>query len=730
MTRKHALPALLSAAVLALYWPVLVGGRVFFQRDVFNYWRPHIDWALSSLSAGRTIAWNPGLLFGTPFLADPNFQIFYPPTWLLVLFAPATWFALMVAGHAVFGGLGVARLLVSLGFERGAAAGALAFALSGPVVSIANLWHHYCGASWIAWVLWALHRLRLSEGREWRRVAVFSALTALAGSAETVAMIVVLAVLTQASGFTRPAPLKGLAKAVAVCALIASLQWLPTWSALQSSSRINFSAAQKLSWSLAPSMASRFVASGPYGGDVFDAGNTAPMVVDDDLPLVASPYLGAFLLPLALWGAPQAPAIALSCVAFLGGSFGRHLGPVAEILASALPFRFPTKLLAAAAVAFALLAGAGVHRALTSRRPGSTPLSVAISLVLVVVMVAQMTGAGRSGLGYSLLLGVAGVLVLLRPPAPSLILAGVFIDLFTAGVWVNRYAAPELYRIRPPSVDFVRSLGPSPRIFTAFPGGIWAQRDLSRNNPVPTVAYGIAAREEIVPPHGLTFGIRHGYGPDFTGLAVPEVKAWETFRGSAFVEDIGRYLSLAATTAVVSTDNTNPLNTPEPQARFPGVLSTPTRVDVWNRVPRAGLARRVRPAESLTAMMTEVASSGFVPGTDVAVMGDAGWLRPHDLAGGAARMLRDDNDIVEIECWSEGPGLLVLRDTLRAGWTATVDGRPSEIHRADVLFRAVRVPAGRSLVRFRYETPGLKAGIGLCAAGLIVLLAAGRESRA
>ena len=53
------------------------------------------------------------------------------------------------ANHAVLAGFGVARLLQSYRLERGAYAGGLAMALSGPFVSMANLWHHYCGASWI-----------------------------------------------------------------------------------------------------------------------------------------------------------------------------------------------------------------------------------------------------------------------------------------------------------------------------------------------------------------------------------------------------------------------------------------------------------------------------------------------------------------------------------------------------------------------------------------------------
>ena len=47
-----------------------------------------------------------------------------------------------------------------------------------------------------------------------------------------------------------------------------------------------------------------------------------------------------------------------------------------------------------------------------------------------------------------------------------------------------------------------------------------------------------------------------------------------------------------------------------------------------------------------------------------------------------------------------------------SGWSATINGAPVEIEKADFGFMAVRVPARTdSLIRFTYETPGLKTGV-------------------
>jgi uncharacterized membrane protein YfhO len=48
-------------------------------------------------------------------------------------------------------------------------------------------------------------------------------------------------------------------------------------------------------------------------------------------------------------------------------------------------------------------------------------------------------------------------------------------------------------------------------------------------------------------------------------------------------------------------------------------------------------------------------------------------------------------------------GYLVLNDPYHPWWRASVDGRDAPILRANVLFRAVPVPAGRHRVEFAFE---------------------------
>ncbi len=70
---------------------------------------------------------------------------------------------------------------------------------------------------------------------------------------------------------------------------------------------------------------------------------------------------------------------------------------------------------------------------------------------------------------------------------------------------------------------------------------------------------------------------------------------------------------------------------------------------------------------------------------------------------GSARILSYANSEVVIEAKGEDGGWVVLNDIWHPWWTVTVDDRPAELLRANVLFRAVAVPPGEHVVRFTFR---------------------------
>jgi hypothetical protein len=78
---------------------------------------------------------------------------------------------------------------------------------------------------------------------------------------------------------------------------------------------------------------------------------------------------------------------------------------------------------------------------------------------------------------------------------------------------------------------------------------------------------------------------------------------------------------------------------------------------------------------------------------------EASALRPP----GTAKILAYRNTEILVEATSPSGGWVVLNDPWHPWWFAEVDGKATELLRANVLFRAVAVPPGRHMVRFIFR---------------------------
>ncbi|MCC6189308.1 MAG: YfhO family protein [Anaerolineales bacterium] len=91
--------------------------------------------------------------------------------------------------------------------------------------------------------------------------------------------------------------------------------------------------------------------------------------------------------------------------------------------------------------------------------------------------------------------------------------------------------------------------------------------------------------------------------------------------------------------------------------------------------------------------------------------------------GGAPAIVAYTAERVEVR--AAGPGYLVLTDAHYPGWTASVDGEPAPILRADVMFRAVALPPGEHRVIFRFQPRSVSIGLGISGAAWALLLIVG-----
>jgi hypothetical protein len=139
-------------------------------------------------------------------------------------------------------------------------------------------------------------------------------------------------------------------------------------------------------------------------------------------------------------------------------------------------------------------------------------------------------------------------------------------------------------------------------------------------------------------------------------------------------------------------------------------------------LPRAFVAGRSDFANDEGALALLSSSRvDFDPAQTVVLSDDQSVPRIENGRSSAATILSYAPEAVTIQ--AEGPGYLVLTDAYYPGWQATVDGEPVDILRADVMFRAVALPAGAHVVEFVYRPWWL--GVGMLLSGLSWLAVAG-----
>src|SRR5437867_1108837 len=230
----RALAALAALAAL-LFAPVLVGGRIFYERDIHLWFWGQTETLVRCVAAGSWPVWDPYLAFGHPLWANPGAQVLYPVSWANLLVQPTTFYTLYVVFHYLFAGFGTYLLGRRIGLGFPAALAAAAFWISsGPFLSFVSLWQHYAGLAWMPWVLLAGERAWAEPSS--RRAMVWglaAAGQALAGSVDACLMTAVVSaawLLPRASGERSPAPgrrLVAAAGALAWAVVLSAALWVP-----------------------------------------------------------------------------------------------------------------------------------------------------------------------------------------------------------------------------------------------------------------------------------------------------------------------------------------------------------------------------------------------------------------------------------------------------------------------------------------------------------------------
>lgn len=754
----------LAYTVLIGAWfaPVLFGGRILAWDDAVKHYLPSftVGPVLWSASAG-----------GYPIYVDVQNMAFFP---LKLAFQGL---GLLGVPLAVAYNLYVLAPLVTAAsaahvyvhaFTRSHAAGAVAglvFALSSPLLSFVEWPDHAYGAAMLPLMVLALERLRERAGPgriAWLGVTV--ALTQLSGyppMANVLGLIVAVYVLVRGAD----APVGRLRFSLAAAAgaalgiAMAAIQLLPTAVAFVPTVATSWTLADFNDLAYAPGDLVRLLfpfitgGGGPLYGDISFGEPTTRLCYLGLAPLL----LGA--VGLASRRGTRAPQLFWLCAALyvVALSLGDRT-PVAH-----LTFLVPlinrghewSRLFVVAAFGVAVCAGCGVS-ALAGGRAGRRSVLVAVAFLLVVpgvwwlaqsgltwahpVMVRarpdtwSFSPLGNPAFGVPFVLTIAAVLTVVvgrtrRWAAVWLVPVLVLVDLTSAGYaheW--RTASPDAADLahRPASLEPLRTVlaASGQRVVSYTGAGEGDALIAERRHPDDRAGL----RQEM----GRFWGFETlEYFGKWTNPALGELT--DHMDGHRLASGPLPLSVLAVRFVLVHSPRGEAgVAPPSPLAR--ALLAQP---DVWRPAGRAGESlvfenTRVMPRAWLAPdarVMDEAAArrvllsghlpdgSVFDPSRTVLLPATASSEpgRAPDTAAGTVDVLSRRAGQERFHVRAESPAVLVVSGSWHPSWTVRVNGVPAEVRQADVLLRAVDVPAGESLVDFAFVPRDFYAGAAMSA---------------
>jgi hypothetical protein len=141
-------------------------------------------------------------------------------------------------------------------------------------------------------------------------------------------------------------------------------------------------------------------------------------------------------------------------------------------------------------------------------------------------------------------------------------------------------------------------------------------------------------------------------------------------------------------------------------------------------LPRSYLVADVLPAADDAVALGMLRSEVFDPARSVILpdtppgfrAGDAEAVRTH------VEISRYTTNEAEMKVQASRAAILVFSDSYYPGWVADVDGNETTIYRANITQRAIVVPGGEHLVRFRFQPKSVAVGCWISISSLAVFL--------
>ena len=707
--RRSERIALLGAAVALMgLWlligtqatlPELTGRARGWSGDFVDYYLPNAEYAGSRFARGELPLWNPHQSAGNPFLASLQVGALYPPNFLHGVLPAQTAFLVLAALHLGLAVVLAGALAASLGAGPwGGALAGIAYASSLQVVGA--IWSpptHYA-AAWAPGLLLTVDRvIARATARRTVALAVAIAMSLLSGWPYTFAMSALAAgfysavLLADRAVRSRRIPWPtGVALIIGAIAglMLAAPQMLPAVELVQRSCRALGSLV----------MAQAVFVDTPHDPSAF----LSTLLRDrfnDGVP-------GALCVPLAMLAlllpgpgrGRVAVLLAVGALALMT-SFPGHL-PLYSWLRE-LPllgdFRFPYKYRLLLTLSLATAAGVGTARLQhLLRRWPQVALAAAVTAPLLLTATAALPVFQR-------------VLPFARNAPVRTSLDRELEDLgvvdpargFDRVYWTGRTERLREWR----EIYAVHDLEP---LTLARAGQMLTFFETGRPRTVFTPSPDAPRRGDrvVAPVSGL--------------LWMP----WDGDR-AAILDLFSARLIVSPTAHVWLVDRYRRLS---PEGVKPAVFDNPYAL------PRAYRVRQALPEPpTLVAGLRQLASGRFDLRRFAILDAPPPELRPRlgrRLRGatGEVEILELAPERVVLRTRGDHPAAVVLTDAHYPGWEATLDGSPTPLLRANLMFRAVAVPPGEHEIVMRYRPATLRWGFAIALLAVIGCVGASLRS--
>jgi hypothetical protein len=738
-----------TLAFLAVASPWL-SGAVQIPYDSVSQFYPQFAFLARSLAAGQSPFWTPNIFAGWPQIADPQALIFSPLHLIVALLDPnpsPRLFDALTFGLLYIGGAGVILLFRDRRWHDAAAvAAALAFSFGGSAASRIQHIGQIQSLVFLPLAIWMLARaLKRSSWFAGAAAGLFASFivlgrdqVALLGTYVLIGYVLWHWLDGAGRGARFVASLKPLLAGAVTGACIVTVPVVLTELLAQSSNRPEMSFAQAVQGSLHPASLLMLLFADVFGASdfnrefwgppsipwhdmigqtgLYDSQNTGQIYTG---ALVAVSLAGLALARGALWARDIrffTAAAALTLLYALGKYTPLYYW-LYEFMPGVAFFRRPADATFVLCALLAIVSGYLIHRFLAGTLSPLRRWHYAVAALIVILLVATSLVLARWAAmlesaalpllwGCGILLAAVGILALARRLAlRSAAAAAVVLAVFSAAdfAWNN---APNESTGLPSSLFGALHSDTDDETIALLKSRLKAAAAPDRRDRVELI--GVAYH---FPNIGLVHDFDHLYGhnplrlghfenatgaPD-TVAAVrgPFTPLLPSYR-SALEDLFGvRFLALG-----------QPIEKLDPALR-PGdfTLVSRTRDAYVYENPRA-LPRVLLATEWRKENFAKMIGQGSWPDVDprrTVLLEQAPADAPSGGASGSVRIVRYENTSIEIEADAPSGGFVVLNDVWHPWWRASVDDKPADILKANVLFRAVAVPPGQHIVRFTFH---------------------------